>query len=622
MAGAEAGDSGDLPASAQEPGPQGPLAQIDGTVSSPADRDMFKVCLTGGSADFSATTIGGAGFDTQLFLFNSEGRGVYANDDFGAPQSGLPPDHRLTPTARGVYYLAISTFDWDPVSFMGRIFPTSSGVVGPTRMGGMLPISGWTASDQTVGGTYTIFLTGTRSCVDTTAPTVTVRTPPEGAEYARGQQVLADYECADEAEGSGLASCQGSVPDGSPIDTATLGTKSFTVTALDARGNRTSVTHSYRVVDRTPPLVNLHTPPEGAVYARGEEVPVAYDCTDDAGGSGVASCSGDVAPGAHVDTSTLGPHSFTVTAVDGEGNRASVTHSYRVADRTAPTVVVGTPAEGAVYALGATVLADYECADEGGGSGLASCSGDVADGAPIDTSSVGSHSFRVTATDAEGNSSSVERSYTVEDRSGPAIDIRSPRDRGTYKLGQRVLAVYGCSDEPGGAGLLSCVGSVPAGAPIDTASLGEHSFSVRAEDAAGNVTTQTVTYRVLRRVVFDFQGFLRPVANRPSVNSLKGGWIVPMMFSLDGFKGLDVVAKGYPRSRQIPCGSKADADGGEPTRHVGRTPLRYRRGHDSYLYLWKTEQEWAGTCRQFILKLSDGSYHRADFRFFGRSRHD
>src|SRR5215211_4233216 len=84
-------DAGDLPLTATEPGPPGPLTSIEGNVSSAADADMYKVCLTGGG-DFSATTVGtNSDFDTQLFLFDSDGRGVYANDDsLGTNRATLP----------------------------------------------------------------------------------------------------------------------------------------------------------------------------------------------------------------------------------------------------------------------------------------------------------------------------------------------------------------------------------------------------------------------------------------------------------------------------------------------------------------------------------------------------
>lgn len=57
----------------------------------------------------------------------------------------------------------------------------------------------------------------------------------------------ARYSCADTASGSGLASCVGTVPFGSPLDTSTAGDHSFTVTATDNAGNQTTVTRHYTV---------------------------------------------------------------------------------------------------------------------------------------------------------------------------------------------------------------------------------------------------------------------------------------------------------------------------------------------------------------------------------------
>jgi len=83
---------------------------------------------------------------------------------------------------------------------------------------------------------------------DTTAPAITLTTPAEGAVYLLGQTVHADYACQDEDGGSGLASCVGTVSNGSPIDTGSIGAKTFTVNAADNAGNTASVTHTYRVI--------------------------------------------------------------------------------------------------------------------------------------------------------------------------------------------------------------------------------------------------------------------------------------------------------------------------------------------------------------------------------------
>jgi hypothetical protein len=123
---------------------------------------------------------------------------------------------------------------------------------------------------------------------------------------------------------------------------------------------------------------------------------------------------GDVADGTNIDTSTLGAHTFTVNAADNAGNAATpVTHNYTVVDVSAPSISLTTPPVGAVYTLGQVVAADFSCADEAGGSGIASCVGTVADGAALNTGTVGSHSFTVNAADNAGNTNSVARSYTV-----------------------------------------------------------------------------------------------------------------------------------------------------------------------------------------------------------------
>ena len=72
----EDGDAGETRATAQRVVGLGPLTEISGSTN---DADMFKICVTGNQT-FSATTVEGASWDTQLFLFDASGRGVYAND--------------------------------------------------------------------------------------------------------------------------------------------------------------------------------------------------------------------------------------------------------------------------------------------------------------------------------------------------------------------------------------------------------------------------------------------------------------------------------------------------------------------------------------------------------------
>lgn len=144
------------------------LDSIAGDLFNQNDVDLFQITLTG-SKTFSATTEGGASFDTQLFLFDEDGFGVYGRDDDSPSTrvSTLPANHPLTPTEAGIYYLAIASFNNDPVSSEGLIFDNDefapyNNVLGPISPGGEAPLSGFNNLGGSVGS-YTIALTGVKS---------------------------------------------------------------------------------------------------------------------------------------------------------------------------------------------------------------------------------------------------------------------------------------------------------------------------------------------------------------------------------------------------------------------------------------------------------------------------
>src|SRR6185436_6313075 len=81
--------------------------------------------------------------------------------------------------------------------------------------------------------------------IDSTAPVITI-TSPVATTYQLNASVAASYVCAD--SGSGIATCQGTVPNGTPIDTSSTGTgKQFTVTGTDNAGNMASAIVFYNV---------------------------------------------------------------------------------------------------------------------------------------------------------------------------------------------------------------------------------------------------------------------------------------------------------------------------------------------------------------------------------------
>lgn len=151
-----------------------PLESISGTIANVADVDIYQIFLTGGET-FSATTVDGTQVATQLFLFDAGGFGIYSNDNDancgGCLQSTLPAGNPSSPTAPGIYYLAISGFGIEPVSEGGQIFPDpmfpssifvnqSNSVDPPTTTGGSFPLSNWDNIRGFDLGNYTIALTG------------------------------------------------------------------------------------------------------------------------------------------------------------------------------------------------------------------------------------------------------------------------------------------------------------------------------------------------------------------------------------------------------------------------------------------------------------------------------
>ena len=297
--------------------------------------------------------------------------------------------------------------------------------------------------------------------------------------------------------GSSLAG-SGSAP--LDVDVDGLGEGSHTLVADEVEDEAGPTTRTF-TVDATAPGIALTSPADGAAYQVGQEVLAAYSCP-----GGATSCAGTVPSGSPINTATLGPKSFTVTAQDGAGNTATTTVGYQVVDTVGPTISIAHPADGATYEIGSAQIANYGCGDPG--SGVALCSGSVPDGAAIDTDTLGPKTFSVMAKDGEGNTASASVTYQVVDTVNPGVAIAHPADNAKYQINTFQAADFSCSD--GGSGILSCTGTVPDGNPINTSTLGEKSFGVAAVDNAGRVTTKSVQYTVVDTVKPTPPGLVSP----------------------------------------------------------------------------------------------------------------
>jgi hypothetical protein len=154
-----ANNAGALPASAEDLSLLFPT-EITGTLDFPNGVSMFKIELS--APVFSAITVLPPAHgvpDTELFLFDSTGVGVYMNDEmtFSNTQSCLPslagnpcPSVRngVGPASDGVYYLAITRSANLPVGAHGELFAPllSTDVAGPVLND---PITGWDGAVNT-----------------------------------------------------------------------------------------------------------------------------------------------------------------------------------------------------------------------------------------------------------------------------------------------------------------------------------------------------------------------------------------------------------------------------------------------------------------------------------------
>lgn len=165
-------------------------------------------------------------------------------------------------------------------------------------------------------------------------PTVSISMPTSMI-YRAGARIRSHFSCREAVGGPGLASCvdQKEHPSGSPVDT-TPGVHRLTVTATSADGLTGMQTVTYRVA--AAPSVKIQSPAAGGTYLLGQVVKTRFSCSEGLGGPGLTWCadsngsapSGGQAP--RLDTSHVGSHTYTITAISRDGQRSRVSIRYRV----------------------------------------------------------------------------------------------------------------------------------------------------------------------------------------------------------------------------------------------------------------------------------------------------
>jgi len=321
--------------------------------------------------------------------------------------------------------------------------------------------------------------------IDKKPPTITISAPIAGS-YLFGQTVTVDFTCAD--AGSGVANCSGTSVNGSPLDTITVGPKSFTVSATDSTGNSAvPITINYTVTDPTPPVIAPTI--TGTLGNNGwyiGNVDISWEVTDPE--SPISDSTGCITT--HVSTDTTGSL-FTCSATSGGGNSTRSVTVKR--DATGPGISCGS-ADGAWHAADIAIA----CSANDGTSGL-SVSGDagfnLSTSVPAGTETATAATNSRPVCDVAGNCSTAGPvGGNKIDKKAPVITITAPTN-GPYLLDQAVTVNYNCSD--GGSGVASCSGTSANGGQLNTATTGNLAFTVNAADSSGNAASPvTVNYVV------------------------------------------------------------------------------------------------------------------------------
>lgn len=224
---------------------------------------------------------------------------------------------------------------------------------------------------------------------------------------------------------------------------------------------------------------------------------------------------------------------------------------------------------------------------------------------------VGVHNITLTVTDTGGGSDTDDVVITIQDTLAP--DITCPANV-VVNLPMNSTATSMVVNYPAVTATDSCSSSVTVNSTPASGSVfpvGTTTVNATADDGNGHTSNCSFTVTVQ----YNFAGFFPPVANPPGVNVVQAGRAIPIKFSLSGDKGLGIFAAGSPSSGPIACNSSDPAVVLEETVTAGGSSLSYDPTSDQYIYVWKTQASWAGTCRQLVVQLNDGSIYRANFRF-------
>lgn len=473
--------------------------------------------------------------------------------------------------------------------------------------------------------------TGNASCTQTVTvndvtPPVIVTSPQTASADASCGAVVPDFtatatvsdNCAcagsDNSEACADRSTLSVSQDPAPGTVVGLGSHTITLTANDGSsnnngaGNTTTVTTTFTVNDTTAPSI---TPPANITAYTGAGATTCDTTVNPGTATAADNCSTpSISRSPSGNTFSVGTTTVTWTATDAAGNSSTATQTVTVIDNTPPTIAA--PPNVTAYTGPGATSCDATVSNAVLGTPVASdnCSVSITRSPSGNTFPVGTTTVTWTATDPAGNHVSATQTVTVIDNTPPVISC--PANITAYlplhTSATSMNVSYPAATATDNCGTPSIGYSIASGSVFN---VGTTPVTATATDAAGNTASCTFTVTVL----YDFTGFFAPVNNTPTLNVVQSGRAIPVKFSLSGNKGLGIFAANSPQVGVIACDGSAPVADLTDTVTAGGSSLSYDAGSDQYIYVWKTDSSWAGSCRQLIITLNDGSVHVANFKF-------
>ena len=327
--------------------------------------------------------------------------------------------------------------------------------------------------------------------IDRKPPSIKISRPASGLLVLQGSSGSVAFACAD--SGSGIAGCEGSTPDGQPLETTTLGEHTLAVRASDNSGNESSQTVHYTVVaggecesalcqvgagDTTPPTVLSLSANRSSVDTSTGPQPVTLSVHAADDFSGVAALQLSL---------TGSGRAYTGLAKLEAGTRLNGTWSATL------TLPQGSPQ--GTYAIGAAVVDEAgnsrsynysELAILGLGSILQKGPGTPPQPPPLVTAVAASPSSVATCPQAESVTVTVAASDAPAGISTLHVQLTGPAS-------QQVSGYATLQEGTAQSGTWSAVLTLPA-----YSAQGEWGLTVQARDGAGNETYLTPSELELR----------------------------------------------------------------------------------------------------------------------------